>query len=224
MSPLQRDVLGGNWRMEMNGKWNKSVQMYDLATKVKLFQDLLGELMTKSQYKCIPSNSYGHPSQTFWRLIGRTDDNYSVQTYHLNQLWPPNVFLPAYWTNELELMRTSGYQVTHVTQSGHSPHMEEKWNRERNWYFFVFNNCYSEWLAHPHYGDLLPAIGEELEFFIFSFYAAIYLSWTLVKVISAVKLAESANDFCRLRQLFFRSSITSSYLRWQRIYPPSSSP
>ena len=180
--------------------------------------------MTKSQYKCIPLNSCGHPSQTFWRLIGRTDDNNSVQTYHLNQLWPPNVFFPAYWKNELELMRTSGYQVTHVTQSGHSPHVEEKWNRERNWYFFVFNNCYSEWLAHPHYGDLLPAIGEELEFFIFSFYAAIYLSWTLVKVISAVKLAESANDFCRLRQLFFRSSIISSYLRRQRIHPPSSSP
>ena len=198
--------------------------MYDLATKVKLFRELFGELMTTRQYKCIPLDGCGHPSQTFWRLIGRTDDNNSVQTYHLDQLWPPNIFFRAYWTNEQGLMRTSGYQVTHVTQSGHSPHMEEKWNRERNWYFFVFNICHSEWLAHPHNGDRLPAIGEQLENFIISFYDAIYLSRTLVKVISAVKLAESANDFCRLRQLFFRSSITSSYLRWQRIHPPSSSP
>ena len=162
-----------------------------VATQVKLFGDLLGELMTTTQYNHITWTSCGHQMFSS-RLIG--------------------------------LMRTSGYQVTHVTQSGHSPHMEEKWNRERNWYFFVFNISHSEWLAHPHNGDRLPAIGEQLENFIISFYDAIYLSRTLVKVISAVKLAESANDFCRLRQLFLRSSITSSYLRWQRIHPPSSSP
>ena len=197
MSPLQREGRVG-WELKDGDEW----KVKQVRTNVWL----------------------GHQCQTFWGLIWRTDDNKSVQTYHLNQLWPPNVFFPAYWTNELELMRTSGYQVTHVTQSGHSPHMEEKWNRENNCYFFVFNICHSEWLAHPHNGDRLPAIGEQLENFIISFYDAIYLSRTLVKVISAVKLAESANDFCRLRQLFFRSSITSSYLRWQRIHPPSSSP
>ena len=162
----------------MNGKRNKSVQLQGFATKVKLFGDLLDELMTTRQYKCIPLNSCGHPSQTFWRLIGRTDDNNSVQTYHLNQLWPPNVFFPAYWTNEQGLMRTSGDQVTHVTQSGHSPHIQRKVEKKqrKDWLFFVFNNCHSEWLAHPHNGDRLPAIGEQLEYFIISFYAAIYLA------------------------------------------------
>ena len=139
MSPLQRERRVG-WELKDGDEW-----------KVKQVSTIVG---------------LGHQSQTFWGLIGRTDDNKAVQMYSFRWLWPPKSnFLETYWANWWQQLSTIISLEPAVATKCFLPGLLDEWARTDENKWRPSDTRHSKWPFTPHGGKMKQR--KELVFFCF---------------------------------------------------------